>query len=69
LGDELDALRGGIRPLIKLTGEVFHSKTDTLCFRQFCKRAVQLRLGENRPHGEGKEFFFYVLHVVSVQEP
>ena len=68
LGEDLDALGGRIRPLIKLAGEVLHGKEDAP-LREGIRHQVQLGLRQDGPDAVVKELRRDVLHIVAVEQP
>ena len=69
LRDDLNALRGGIRALIELPGEILHRERGFPFFqRKRPERIVQLRLREHRFHGRRKERLGDILRIVPVQQ-
>ena len=68
LGEDLDALGGRIRPLIKLAGEVLHGKEDAP-LREGVRHQVQLGLRQDGPDTVVKELRRDVLHIVAVEQP
>ena len=69
LRDDLDALRGGVRPLVELTGEVLDCKRHGGVGRQLVGDGIELRLGEDRPLGVLEQFLGQPLRVVAVEDP
>ena len=69
---ELDALGAGIRPLVKLTGEVFHRQHPfILCGsgRFLFIEVVDLGLGKDRMQGCPVDLFTDILQIIAVQDP
>ena len=65
--DELDALGGGVRPLVELAGQVFDGE-DGVGLRYLREHVVHLRLGEDHGQAFFKEPGVYPLDVVAVQD-
>ena len=66
-GEQLDALGGGISPLIELTGKRFHGEHGFSCGKSGI-HVVHLRLGEHGAHGPLKIFRCQALRVVPVHK-
>ena len=64
--DELDALGGGVRPLVELAGQVFDGE-DGVGLRYLREHVVHLRLGEDHGQAFFEEPGVYPLYVVAVQ--
>ena len=69
LGDNLDALGGGIRPLVKLTGQRLHGEDASAGELNGRRSGIQLRLGEDSLHGVLEQVFRDVFRVVPVEQP
>ena len=68
LGDDLDALRGGIGALVKLAGQIFHREHPRALHVHFRRRNIQLRFGKNCPDRVIEQFAGHVFCVVPVQD-
>ena len=69
LGDYLDALGGGVGPLVELAGEILHGKDLSAFCTQLRADHIQLGLGEHGFYGVVEELRGDVLHVVAVDYP
>ena len=69
LGDDLDALGGGIGPLVKLTGQGLHGEHRGTGQLHGSGGGVQLGLGEYGLHGVIKQLLGDVFRVVPVKQP
>ena len=69
LGDDLDALGGGIRPLVKLAGQRLHGENVGAGELDGGRSGIQLRLGEDRLYGVPEQVFRDVFRVVPVEQP
>ena len=69
LGDDLDALGGGIRPLVKLAGQRLHGENVSAGELDGGRSGIQLRLGEDRFHGIPEQIFRDIFRVVPVEQP
>ena len=69
LRDDLDALGGGIRPLVKLAGQRLHGEDVSARKLNGRRSGIQLRLGEDRLHGVPEQVFRDVFRVVPVEQP
>ena len=68
LGDDLDALGSGIRPLVILAGQRLHGE-DQVPLRDLIGHVVHLGLGKNGVDGGIEEGLPDVLRVIAVQHP
>ena len=69
LGDQLDALAGGIRTLVELAGQILHREHGVGTeIRQVGVDVVHLRLAEHGRRGLGEQLLADVFHVVTVDE-
>ena len=69
LGDQLDALAGGIRTLIELAGQILHREHGVGTeIRQVGVDVVHLRLAEHGRRGLGEQLLADAFHVVTVDE-
>ena len=69
LGDDLDTLGGGIRPLVELAGQRLHGKDVSAGELDGGGSGIQLRLGEDRLYGVPEQVFRDVFRVVPVEQP
>ena len=69
LRDDLDALGGGIRPLVKLAGQRLHGEDISAGKLNGRRSGIQLRLGEDRLHGVPEQVFRDIFRVVPVEQP
>ena len=69
LGDQLDALAGGIRALVELAGQILHREHGVGTeIRQVGVDVVHLRLAEHGRRGLGEQLLADAFHVVPVDE-
>ena len=68
LGDDLDALGSGIRPLVVLAGQGLH-RENHIALGHFIADVVHLGFRKHRVHGIAEQLFVYVLRVIPVQQP
>ena len=69
LGDQLDALAGGIRTLVELAGQILHREHGVGTeIRQVGVDVVHLRLAEHGRRGLGEQLLADAFHVVPVDE-
>ena len=68
LGHQLDALGGGVRPLVELPRQGLHAEGDAVPGGEGGGGSVHLGLGEHRPHRPVKCGLLQPLHVVAVQQ-
>ena len=69
LGDQLDALAGGIRALVELARQVFHGEHGRATeIGQIGGHVVHLRLAEHGRRGLGEQLLADAFHVVTVDE-
>ena len=68
LGDDLDALGGGVGPLVKLTGQILHGEHLGAGTVQRPADGIQLRLGQDGFHRVVKQLRLDVLHVVAIDD-
>ena len=68
LGDDLYALGGAVRPLVKLTGEIFHREDRSAVKLGLVGHDIKLWLGENSPFGVFKQLLGDVLNIVAVED-
>ena len=69
LGDQLDALAGGIRALVELAGQILHREHGVGTeIRQVGVDVVHLRLAEHGRRGLGEQLLAGAFHVVTVDE-
>ena len=68
LRHELNALRAGIRTLVKLTGQVFRCEHNGVGLRQVGVSVVELRLGKHGLLTFLEQRFVNVFHVVAVEK-
>ena len=68
LGDDLDALGSGVGPLVKLTGQRFHSEDISAGQLDGCGSGIQLGLGENGTDGIVEQLFGDVFCVIAVEK-
>ena len=69
LRDDLDALGGGIRPLVKLAGQRLHGEDVSAGKLNGRRSGIQLRLGEDCLHGVPEQVFRDIFRVVPVEQP
>ena len=69
LADELDALAGGIGPLVKLAGQVLHREHGPFPLGQGKGGVVGLGLAEDSGHAAVKQLLANALHVIAVEQP
>ncbi len=68
LGQDLDALGGGVSPLVELTGQGFHGEDNSAGQLQLGSCVIQLGLGEDSLHGIAEELLGDVFCVVTVEQ-
>ena len=68
LGQDLDALGGGVCTLVELTGQVLHSKDDA-ALRQGVGDQVQLGLGQDGLDAVIEQLRGDVFHIIPVEQP
>ena len=68
LREDLDALCGGVRPLVILTGQIFHGEHH-VALRKLVRHHVELRLGEHRFYGVVEQLPADALQIVAVEQP
>ena len=68
LGENLDALGGGIGPLVKLPGEILHREDMRGVHVQLRKGVVHLRLGKDGFNSVVKQRAVHILRVVAVEQ-
>ena len=68
LGHQLDALGGGVRPLVELPRQGLHAEGDAVPGGQGRGGVVHLGLGEHRPHRPAEGGLVQPLRVVAVQQ-
>ena len=64
--NELNALGGRVRALVKLTGKILHGKNGRAVVFKLFKGDIELRLGKNSPDRIIKKLFCNVFRVVAV---
>ena len=69
LGHQLDALAGGVRPLVELAGQVLHGEGNAILGGQGGGGVIHLGLGKHCLHGPLEGLFVQALHVIAVQQP
>ena len=68
LRDDLDALGGGVGPLVVLTGQRLHGE-NRLALGHLVADVVHLGLGEHGVHGIAEQFFVHIFRIIAVQHP
>ena len=67
LRQDLHALRGRVRPLVILTGQIFHGK-HRVTLRQRVRHDIELGLGQHRPDGVVEQLPADALEVIAVEQ-
>ena len=67
-GDDLDALCSRVSTLVKLTGQIFHSKNSIAFSGKFFGYDIKLRLRKYGVHSISKQIFSNVFHIVTIEK-
>ena len=68
MGDELDALAGGIRALVELAGQELHGERGDAAGGQLVVGEVHLGFGEHGGDAGAEQVLVRAFHVVTVNE-
>ena len=68
LESQLHALRGAIRALVVLAGQIFHREHKIPVVRVIRRGVIELRLGKNGAHRAVEQILLRALHIVAVEQ-